>query len=206
MTDETHEANERRTGAGSYAAGHEDVRRIECGVLHEDGCEVVELLADDVPGLDGNPPQDGDHAWKMCIKLHGGGRAHLTLGPRSHRAFTAMLAAEATDDAEEQMRPPRAVNTAEARPPNFVLREQTAVRTEPGAHVLPVREGAWVVTVFGAGGAQEVRTVTHGPATDEALGIFECSCGAGERDAIYLSGPCDHIEAVRVFEREAGRG
>lgn len=61
------------------------------------------LYADDSPARPDNTPQIGDQDWTMKIPLHDGTRLNLHMGRDSHRNFAAMLAAEATDDAEDQL-------------------------------------------------------------------------------------------------------
>jgi hypothetical protein len=65
--------------------------------------QEITLYADDSPARPGNTPQIGDQDWTLKLPLHDGTRLNLHMGRASHANFTAMLAAEATDDATEQL-------------------------------------------------------------------------------------------------------
>jgi len=61
------------------------------------------LYAYDSPARPGNTPQPSDQDWTLKIPLDDGTRLNLHMGRASHANFTAMLAAEAVDDAEDQL-------------------------------------------------------------------------------------------------------
>jgi hypothetical protein len=63
--------------------------------------EELHLFCEDSPARPGNEPQAGDSDYRMMFPLHDGRRLVLHGGRSTHENFVAMLAAWATDDADE---------------------------------------------------------------------------------------------------------
>jgi hypothetical protein len=65
--------------------------------------EELHLFCEDAPNRPGNEPENGDISWALSFPLSDGRRLVLHTGPETYAHFIAMLAAAATDDAEEEM-------------------------------------------------------------------------------------------------------
>jgi hypothetical protein len=78
-----------------------DVKR---GALPPMGDLELHLSAADDPAeLPEEQIPTGTHRWELIVPLADGRRLHLHCGAATHANLSAMLAAEATDDAEEQL-------------------------------------------------------------------------------------------------------
>lgn len=76
-----------------------DVKRGHAPVA-KDG---IVLFCDDAPDRPGHEPEPGDSVWTLTFPLHDGLQLRLHCGPLTYMHFVAMLAAEAADDADEQL-------------------------------------------------------------------------------------------------------
>lgn len=64
--------------------------------------EELHLFCEDAPNRPGHEPAIGDVSWALSFPLSDGRRLVLHTGPGTYDHFVAMLAAAATDDADEE--------------------------------------------------------------------------------------------------------
>lgn len=65
--------------------------------------EGLTLYCDDSPKRPGYEPQKGDINWELVFPLHDGLQLRLHCGKETYAHFVALLAAEAADDADDQI-------------------------------------------------------------------------------------------------------